>query len=84
MMRRSMSVRSAISSRRARPKYSSASKMLVRRCAWRPSLMLSSTDMPRKRAMFWKLRASPRAARFGAGMRVMSRPSKRIVPESGR
>jgi len=46
--------------------------------------MLSSTDMPRKRAMFWKLRASPRAARFGAGMRVMSRPSKRIVPESGR
>ncbi|CFW33943.1 Uncharacterised protein [Bordetella pertussis] len=83
MMRVSISARSATSSRRARPRYSSASSTLLRRCACRPSLMLSSTVMPRNSAMFWKLRARPRRARRGAGRRVMSWPRKWMLPASG-
>jgi len=47
-------------------------------------MMLSSTVMPLKSAMFWNVRATPRRVRAAGLMRVTSRPSKRIVPCWGR
>ena len=49
----------------------------------RPSMRLSSTVMPRKSAMFWNVRATPRSATW-LGLRcVTSAPSSRIRPVSG-
>jgi hypothetical protein len=60
-----------------------ASSTLVRRCAWRPSLMLSSTVMPRNSAMFWKLRPRPsRALRRRNARDVLA--LERMLPPVGR
>jgi hypothetical protein len=48
------------------------------------SAMLSSTLMPITSEVIWNERVIPRRARAWAGMWVMSRPRKRIVPASGR
>src|SRR6267143_1640815 len=46
-------------------------------------MMLSSTVMPRKSAMFWKVRAIPcRAASWGSTLRFL-RPLKATVPRCG-
>ena len=39
--------------------------------------------MPRKRAMFWKVRATPRSAMWFGLSRVTSDPSRTMRPESG-
>src|SRR4029453_19349659 len=52
-------------------------------CTWRPSMRLSRTVMPRKRAMFWKVRATPRSATLNGGMCVTSSPPRLILPLSG-
>jgi hypothetical protein len=48
-------------------------------CTWRPSRMLSSTDMPLNSARFWKVRATPRRATLCGAMPVMSRPFSRML-----
>src|SRR6266540_1660496 len=45
---------------------------------------LSSTVIPRKSAMFWKVRAMPSSVRADGPRREMSRSAKRIVPRCGR
>ena len=81
---RSISSRSAISSLRACPRYHSAASGLACSLVWPPSLMLSSTDIPRNSATFWKVRARPSAARRSAPSAVMSRPSSSTRPRCGR
>ncbi len=49
----------------------------------RPAMMLSSTVMPRKSAMFWNVRATPFRAVWCGRMRRRVTPRNVIVPRSG-
>ncbi len=50
---------------------------------WRPSIRLSSTVIPRKSAMFWKVRATPSSATWLGLTWVMSADSSMMRPVSG-
>jgi hypothetical protein len=51
---------------------------------WRPSNRFSSTVSAGISAMFWNVRATPRAAMRCGGSRVRSAPRNRIAPLAGR
>ena len=61
-MMRSTALRCSISSRAAGPTRSACQNRPVFMRRLRPVMMLSSVDMPRNSAMFWKVRAMPCSA----------------------
>jgi hypothetical protein len=75
--------RCSISSRRAAGSHSASCRRLPRIFMLRPTMMLSSTVMPRKSAMFWKVRPTPISAAARGLMPWNSRPLKRITPCCG-
>ena len=58
--------------------------VLIERIVLRPLITLSSTLMPLKSAMFWKVRAMPSEAARRGSMPRNSRPRKAILPFCGR
>ena len=76
--------RFAISSRSAGPFQSACQRKPRRMCVSRPVIRLSSVDMPRKSAMFWKVRAIPCRATACGRIRPRRSPRNRTSPFCGR
>ncbi len=82
-MTRSTNARCSISSRCAGPQYSACQRKFRFIFSTRPVIRLSSVDMPRNSAMFWKVRATPLAAAKCGSMAGSLRPLNVIDPERG-